>query len=72
MFGPNLFCFSYNARIQEKDKKGKTAQDVTHRAHAAVAGGQCSRGPQASICPRHQTCGNLERRMLLSLGYHGL
>ena len=69
MFGPKLFWFSYNARIPEKDKKGKTTQDVTH---AADAGGQCSRGIQASICPRHQKCGNLARRMLLSLGYHRL
>jgi len=32
--------------MQEKDKKGKTTQDVTHRAHAAVAGGQCLTGHQ--------------------------
>jgi len=42
---------------KKKTKKGQTTQDVTLLAHAAVAGGQCSRGIQASICRRNQTCG---------------
>jgi len=44
---------------KKNTKKGETTQDVTQRAHAAVASGQYSRGIQASMCPRHQKCGNL-------------
>jgi len=36
MFGPKLFWFSYKMQEYKKDKKGKTTQDVTHRALLAV------------------------------------
>jgi len=58
--------------MQQNKKKGKTTQDVTHRAHAAVAGGQCSRGIQASIMSQNPKMWQLGKTNLLSLGYHRL
>jgi len=58
MFGLNCFDFYIMQEYNIKTNRGKTTQDAIDRASAAVAGGQCSRGIQASICPRHQKWSN--------------
>ena len=58
MYGLNCFNFHIMQEYKINTNRGKTRQDVIDRASAAVAGGQCSRGIQASICHRHQKSSN--------------
>ena len=74
MFGPKLFWFAYNARIPEKDKQKKVElHRMSHIEHMQLLPAVSVRGASKPVfVPEHQKFGNLAKRMLLSLGYHGL
>jgi len=51
-----MFCLNcIDIHIMQEYVQEKDTQGVIDRVSAAVAGGQCLRCIQASVCPRHQT-----------------